>query len=58
MKRYRLKLALPGKAAAIAKIFPNAFVFVAWANPDVIEKLGVAELILAQFGVGITIEAA
>ena len=58
MKRYRLKLSLPGKAATIQKLFPNAFTFVAWAHPDTIEKLDVAELVLAQFGVGLVIEEA
>ena len=58
MKRYRLKLSLPGKAATIGKLFPNAFVFVAWANTDIIEKLEVADLILAQFGISLTIEEA
>jgi len=58
VKRYRLKLSLPGKAAAIAKVFPNAFTFVAWSHPDTMEKVEFAEIVLAQFGVGLVVEEA
>lgn len=67
MKRYRLKLSLPeeattvrilGKRVNLARVFPNAFVIVANADTDIIEKLEVADLILAQFGIGLVVEEA
>lgn len=58
MKRYRLKLSLPGKAAAIAKVFPNAFTFVAYLSTDQVEKFLAVEFVLMQFNISATLEEA
>ena len=56
MKRYRLKLIFSGKAGMIQKVIPNAFTFVAWANPETVAKAEFAELVLAQFAIGLVVE--
>lgn len=58
MKRYRLKLTLPGKAATIGKLFPNAFTFVAWLNPDQAEYRMAAMWLLQAFNIGLEVEEA
>jgi hypothetical protein len=40
----------------IQKVFPNAFTFVAWANPETVAKAEFAELVLAQFAIGLVVE--
>ena len=58
MKRYRLKLSLPGKAGTIGKLFPNALTFVAYLKPEQAEYNLAAMWFLQAFNIGLEVEEA
>jgi len=58
MKRYRLKLILPGKAGMIGKILPNALTFVAYLKPEQAEYSLAAMWFLQAFNIGLDVEEA
>lgn len=58
MKRYRLKLSLPGKAGMIGKLFPNALTFVAYLTPDQAEYQLAAMFFLQAYKIGLEVEEA
>ena len=58
MKRYSLKLSLPGKAAMIGKLFPNALTFVAYLTPEQAEYQLAAMWFLQAYKIGLEVEEA
>lgn len=58
MKRYRLKLSLPGKAGTILRLFPNALTFVAYLKPEQAEYNLAAMWFLQAFNIGLEVEEA
>ncbi len=56
MKRYRLKLSLPGKAGTILRLFPNALTFVAYLTPEQAEYNLAAMWFLQAFNIGLDVE--
>jgi len=58
MKRYRLKLILPGKAGMIGKLFPNALTFVAYLTPEQAEYQLAAMWFLQAYKIGLDVEEA
>ena len=58
MKRYRLKLSLPGKAGTILRLFPNALTFVAYLTPEQAEYQLAAMWFLQAFKIGLEVEEA
>ena len=58
MKRYRLKLSLPGKAGTILRLFPNALTFVAYLTPEQAEYNLAAMWFLQAFKIGLEVEEA
>jgi hypothetical protein len=58
MKRYRLKLSLPGKAGTILRLFPNALTFVAYLTPEQAEYQLAAMWFLQAYKIGLEVEEA
>jgi hypothetical protein len=58
MKRYRLKLSLPGKAGTILRFFPNALTFVAYLTPEQAEYQLAAMWFLQAYKIGLDVEEA
>jgi hypothetical protein len=58
MKRYRLKLSLPGKAGTILRLFPNALTFVAYLTPEQAEYQLAAMWFLQAYKIGLDVEEA
>ena len=58
MKRYRLKLSLPGKAGTILRLFPNALTFVAYLTPEQAEYQLAALRFLQAYKIGLDVEEA
>ena len=58
MRRYRLKLSLPGRAAMIGKLFPNALTFVAYLTPEQAEYQLAAMWFLQAYKIGLEVEEA
>jgi hypothetical protein len=56
MKRYRLKLSLPGKAGTILRLFPNALTFVAYLTPEQAEYQLAAMWFLQAYKIGLDVE--